>query len=467
MAESKFDTISGYVMNKSQRKNLYQRTAQYPLAYLESLIPKGLNHDQHIEYMHVMIALAAGLSLCWVYFIFYLNWDHPAAVYGYFSDGFISLCWVASFFFLRKKKINTAVFIIVVSSFSTLGFISFVFGKQMNLHHYLPVAAGALLLLQPRNKRWLAKSYGILGLFLYVFLEIYLPEQTLVGPPIESYITFLSSLLAGSFSYLAIMSYIAWSIRQTESMRLRVEFERKRSEDLLLNILPESVAKRLLDNEGQIADGFESVTVLFADIVNFSEISHTMQPIDLVTYLNQLFSQFDTMTIDHGLEKIKTIGDAYMVAGGIPQPRVDHAEAVMELGIAILNYIDTMKRPDGLPVEVRIGIHTGPVIAGVIGLKKFIYDLWGDTVNLASRLESNGLTNCIQISDVTYQLLKDRYPFEDRGIIDFKGCGPTRTWIFRAGQAGEGPLLGTDAETALEGKVLGFPERPKAVEQAS
>jgi class 3 adenylate cyclase len=162
---------------------------------------------------------------------------------------------------------------------------------------------------------------------------------------------------------------------------------------------------------------------LFADIVNFTRLSSQLAPAELVTLLNKIFSVFDGLADHYRLEKIKTIGDEYMVVGGLPIPRDDHAEAVAEMAMAMMSSLTGLSQGHELPLQMRIGISSGPVVAGVIGKRKFAYDLWGDTVNTASRMESHSLTNHIQVSDATYQLLQGKYAFEARGKIDVKGKG--------------------------------------------
>jgi class 3 adenylate cyclase len=183
-----------------------------------------------------------------------------------------------------------------------------------------------------------------------------------------------------------------------------------------------------------IADRFPDVTVLFADIVDFTRRSQQIAPEQVVQALNDLFSSFDRLAQRHGLEKIKTVGDAYMVAGGLPDPRPDHAQAVAEMALAIRDEVASRVDPSGQPLAVRIGMDTGPVVAGVIGTSKFSYDLWGDTVNTASRMESHGVPGCIQVTARTYERLKDGYGFERRGSIPVKGKGEIVTY-FLVGRA--------------------------------
>jgi class 3 adenylate cyclase len=219
---------------------------------------------------------------------------------------------------------------------------------------------------------------------------------------------------------------------QEQAMLKQLQIEQEKSERLLLNVLPQSIADRLKQGQHTIADNFANVTVLFADIVNFTELAATLSPADLVQLLNQIFSTFDYLVEQRGLEKIKTIGDAYLVVGGLPIPRADHAEAIAELALAMQQAIAQFTLPgagDMQPLAMRIGINTGPVGAGVIGTTKFAYDLWGDTVNTASRMESHGLPGKIQVTAHTYDLLKGTYMFEQRGAIDVKGKGEMMTYL--------------------------------------
>jgi class 3 adenylate cyclase len=216
-----------------------------------------------------------------------------------------------------------------------------------------------------------------------------------------------------------------------ESSAQKVVAERERAERLLLNILPASIAKRLGQNQDTIADSFEEATVLFADIVNFTNLSSQISPTEIVSLLNEIFSRFDRLLEQYGLEKIKTIGDSYMVVGGLPLIRPDHAEAVAGFALDMQQQIQEFNAERGQAFSMRIGINTGPVVAGVIGLKKFIYDLWGDTVNTASRMESHGIPGAIQVSSATYERLKDKYLFEERGTIDVKGKGEMNTYLLK------------------------------------
>ena len=205
-----------------------------------------------------------------------------------------------------------------------------------------------------------------------------------------------------------------------------------RSDGLLLNVLPRSIAERLKRDPGVIAERYDEVTVLFADVADFTPFAERTSPERLVGVLNEVFSAFDNLTERHALEKIKTIGDAYMVAGGLPELRADHAEAVAALAVDMQSELARVCSALDLGLAIRIGIDSGPVVAGVIGRRKFIYDLWGDTVNTASRMESHGIAGRIQVTEATYRRLRDRYRFEDRGEMEVKGKGRIKTYLLVA-----------------------------------
>jgi class 3 adenylate cyclase len=205
--------------------------------------------------------------------------------------------------------------------------------------------------------------------------------------------------------------------------------EKHTSERLLLNVLPLPIAERLKNGESLIVDRFDSVTVLFADIVGFTALSSRTTPEKLVTMLNEVFSAFDKLAEKHGLEKIKTIGDAYMAVAGIPTPIADHAIAMTHMALDMLAAIAEFATRTSSDLTIRIGINSGSVVAGVIGQKKFIYDLWGDTVNVASRMESSGLPGRIHVSEATSVLLNDEFELEARGAIEIKGKGAMTTYL--------------------------------------
>jgi class 3 adenylate cyclase len=239
---------------------------------------------------------------------------------------------------------------------------------------------------------------------------------------------FLGALVARQMEGQAREAFL-----QRRTIRAQLEAlaaEKRKSDALLLNVLPSPIAERLKTENRPIADGFQDVSVLFADIVGFTKLSERLTPQQLVARLNELFSAFDDLLDRLRLEKIKTIGDAYMVVGGLNGGK-DHAVALAELALDMLARIEELSKSYGEDFSVRIGIHSGPVVGGVIGKKKFIYDVWGDTVNVASRMESSGVAGAVQISQEMHSRIRNFYMFEDRGEIEVKGKGRMRTWLIK------------------------------------
>ena len=208
-----------------------------------------------------------------------------------------------------------------------------------------------------------------------------------------------------------------------------VEIEKEKSEHLLLNILPGTIAGRLKAGEKTIANGHQIVSVLFADLCGFTKLSRKTSPADLVSMLNEIFTTFDDIVKNHGVEKIKTIGDCYMLVGGLPNPRDDHAHAVADTALEMVQALERINKNRDIDLAMRIGIHSGPVVAGVIGKIKFTYDIWGDTVNVASRMESSGLPGKIHISEQTMAELNSQFNLEERGMVECKGLGQVKTFF--------------------------------------
>jgi class 3 adenylate cyclase len=262
-------------------------------------------------------------------------------------------------------------------------------------------------------------------------LAMYLTAAAIVWEPGAG-----EALVRGVFYLLAASAVAIVGAKLGHRLR-RAEFfarhdllrERDTAQQLLYNILPEPIVRQLEKDQSAIAEGFDQCTVLFADIVGFTPISASISPRALVDLLNDVFSRFDALTEKHGLEKIKTIGDAYMVVGGVPTPRTDHAIAVANMALDMREVADEIRLTTGDRLRIRIGINTGPVVAGVIGTKKFAYDLWGDTVNIAARMEVHAEPGTIQITERTYELIRRRFRVEARGPISVKGKGEMPTYL--------------------------------------
>ncbi|WP_017300685.1 adenylate/guanylate cyclase domain-containing protein [Nodosilinea nodulosa] len=231
-------------------------------------------------------------------------------------------------------------------------------------------------------------------------------------------------------------------LKERQQIEGELRRQRQRSEELLTNVLPFQIAQRLKEHEQAIADQFDAVTILFADIVGFSPVAAQLTPCELVHLLNQIFSRFDELASIYKLEKIKTIGDAYMVAAGVPAPRPDHAQAIAQMALDMQTTIGDFHRPDGRPFQLRIGINSGSVVAGVIGIRKFIYDLWGDTVNIASFMETTGEAGKIQVSELSHAHLKEHFILEPRGPICLKNGDRAITyWLAGRNQAAPYPPM--------------------------
>lgn len=284
--------------------------------------------------------------------------------------------------------------------------------------------------------RWRLHLLSQLGLFICFFLVCVFTTARLESQIANADLIFLYLYMFWFCIICNIAVYLYERLQYAEFKGKReLQAEQQKSERLLLNILPHSIAERLKKQDSTVvADDFSKVTVLFADIVGFTEISASMSSTKLVELLNAVFSVFDTLVATHNVEKIKTIGDAYMVVAGLPVPHSKHVEQIADLALDMLQSIIHFNKQNSYDLTIRIGIHTGPVIAGVIGIKKFAYDLWGDTVNTASRMESHGIAGQIQVSDSVYEILKEKYIFVERGPIQVKGKGEMITYFLQGKQ---------------------------------
>jgi guanylate cyclase len=283
---------------------------------------------------------------------------------------------------------------------------------------------GALVFIGPRaGVRWYVA-------YLAVFLTSGIAGQ-IVGPVSTVPEWFTSTMLGlniavgGSIVFTLIATFLAQRDRAMDALAR----EQERSESLLLNVLPKEIAPRLKAGESPIADSYEHATVLFADIVGSTMLAERLDAKQLVGLLNGIFSRFDLLAERHGVEKIRTIGDNFMCVAGVPRRRADHAQAMARLALDMCTCVDELRTAGEDRINFRIGMNSGPCVGGVIGLRKFVFDIWGDPVNTASRMESHGVAGRIHLSEATYELIRDDFECEPRGTIDVKGKGPMRTWF--------------------------------------
>ena len=283
---------------------------------------------------------------------------------------------------------------------------------------------GALLLARPRAAAgWFAAYLGLIVISLVA--QPYLrPANNL---PREVVFAFFGMNLVGPSS--VVFTLLNYFVGQKDRFMWLLRREQEKSENLLLNILPKDVAVILKNENRTIADHFDAASILFTDLVGFTPMSAKLPPADMVELLNRVFTHFDGLVDKYGVEKIRTIGDSYMVASGVPRPRSDHAQALANLALDMIEFCLADPMPDGRRLAFRVGINSGPVVAGVIGRKKFIYDLWGDAVNTASRMESHSQAGCIQITQATYELVKGEFDCQRRGVVQVKGKGEMETWF--------------------------------------
>ena len=315
-------------------------------------------------------------------------------------------------------------------AYVSVGFICYTIGTGSGLQFYYLVST-SLVVLVLGIERIVA-----LGVAATIALELLVPNDRGLGPPWTLTVGFVSSVI---FSAIMVVATIWYAMREVDRAEKAMEAEYQRSESLLANILPASIASRLKDPARNIiADKYDDASILFADIAGYTKRASDTTPTELVRFLDTLYTDLDALVDRHGLEKIKTSGDSYMVVSGVPQPRSDHVQALAGLALDMADAVADMKDPQGRAVPLRIGLAAGPVVAGVVGSRKFFYDVWGDAVNVASRMESTDVEGRIQVPQSVYERLKDDYVFEERGDIDIKGKGLMHTWYLVGRRNGDG-----------------------------
>lgn len=283
---------------------------------------------------------------------------------------------------------------------------------------------GALIFEKPgKALRWLVAYLALI--VISGFLEVHPFSSSSLSPTLRT-IFFVMNI--GTVSTIAVV-LLAYFVSQKNQLFVLLQNEQAKSENLLLNVLPREIAAILKNESRTIADHYNNASVLFADMVGFTPLSAELPPVEMVELLNEAFSHFDSLLDKYGVEKIRTIGDSYMVASGVPRGRSDHAQALVCMALEMRNFIATHTFRNDRRVSFRIGINSGAMIGGVIGKRKFVYDVWGDAVNVASRMESHGLGGAVQITQATFELIKDEFVCEPRGTVNVKGKGEMDVWL--------------------------------------
>ena len=341
------------------------------------------------------------------------------------TNGLLAFC----FFMNRSNKSGMGkklFFSLVILEFT---YMSVLLGTHSGMYHYLTCCMlASFLAFAPYEKR--SKYCAIFSAFFlygfFIFNQLF--TSWFLGPH-----TVNVSILSASAMILSILiNIIIVAIVHSEQIQMesRLNFEYRRSEHLLNNIFPKAVSEQLKQSGHQmIANRIPDTTILFADIVGFTRLTESMGAEPVVSLLNKLFSYYDDLAGKFGLEKIKTIGDAYMVAAGVPKPSRKHGDQIAEMALEMMAYTEKIAKESKIDIRLRIGINSGSVIAGVIGKRKFQFDIWGDCVNTASRMESSGVAGKIQVSESTFELLKENWNLGERGYTDIKGLGKRRTWF--------------------------------------
>jgi class 3 adenylate cyclase len=310
-------------------------------------------------------------------------------------------------------------------------------GTGSGAEFFFLVAACLVVLLLGIEHIVLASALAAIAAGLIITVEFVVPRNTGLQPAWAQSAGFVITAIS---SVVIVVVTVWFALRDTARAEAEVEAQYDRSEALLANMLPASIAARLKEpGRSLIADKYDDASVLFADIVGFTERASGSAPADLVRFLDRLYSAFDALVDKHGLEKIKVSGDSYMVVSGVPRPRPDHAQTLADFALDMANVAAGLKDPHGNAVPLRVGMACGPVVAGVVGSRRFFYDVWGDAVNVASRMESTDSVGRIQVPEAMYARLKDDFVLRERGRIDVKGKGPMRTWYLIGRKATEEP----------------------------
>jgi class 3 adenylate cyclase len=401
-------------------------TSQWP-GFIEWLnrAPEGSATDLKRVYALARIGFPVGFAAHVSYIFLFWHLDQPVMALFNVGSGALYIWCIWRAWTLRDVKLPTILGLLVEIPLHAV-LATYYMGLAPFFVAYL-LFSTLLLPLLPFFARQTRLAFSFTCAAIFVAVSAFAIATKPVQPLTQSWNIFFLVFNAGPVvSFIGFFAAIYETAATRAEEKLALEFDR--AEGLLLNILPAAIAERLKDSPELIADEHPQVTVLFADIVNFTKSSDKMAPAELVRTLNIAFSRFDALVEKHGCEKIKTIGDAYMAVSGLPEPRADHAKAMVDLALDMIDVAEEINVSSAFPFSLRIGINSGPVVAGVIGERKFAYDLWGDTVNVASRMESHGRPGLIQITEATRAQLGDAVLVDPLGTVDIKGKGSMETY---------------------------------------
>jgi adenylate cyclase len=345
----------------------------------------------------------------------------------------VNLCSAVAFVMIPRlcglgELVAPLVFFVV--SYCTITVLCIYLGTGSGLQFYFVVAAAIMLVVLGPDHIVLASTLSAIGAATVILLELFVPDDTGTQPPWVFKTSFALTVVT---AWILVVATIWFALREIRRTREAMEAEYERSERLLANILPATIAERLKDpSRNIIADKYDDASILFADIAGYTQRASDTTPSDLVRFLDRLYTDLDLLVDQHGLEKVKTSGDSYMVVSGVPEPRPDHIEALACLALDMAAAVADLKDPNGRAVPLRMGLAAGPVVAGVVGARKFFYDVWGDAVNVASRMETTDVEGRIQVPQDVYERLNHAFVLEKRGEVDVKGKGIMQTWYLVA-----------------------------------
>jgi adenylate cyclase len=398
-----------------------------PEVALESRVPARTRHHaetvaRHLRVLTVTTRIGAVISLFFGVQGLFVGQDVVWIAMVNLASGAIFL--MIPLLYRFGELVAPLVFYFV--AYATITVVCWHLGTGSGMPFYYLLAATLMVLILGVDHLVLASALAAFGGATVIALEILVPYNRGVQPDWA----FKSGFILTVISAFVMVVAVAWyALRETRRARLAMEAEYERSETLLTNILPATIAQRLKDpSRNIIADKYDDASILFADIAGYTKRASDTTPSDLVRFLDRLYTDLDALVDRHGLEKVKTSGDSYMVVSGVPEPRPDHIEALACLALDMADAVADLKDPQGRAVPLRIGLAAGPVVAGVVGARKFFYDVWGDAVNVAARMETTDVEGRIQVPQDVYERLNDAFLLEKRGEVDVKGKGVMHTW---------------------------------------